>query len=366
MCAGLLVWCVVFFLCSDKNCYEFGVDYVDGEELRYVDGGVANRGACESLCRETEGCTHYSYFSSSLLPYHLRGSCSLRHFQSAPGDRVEIELGHFDTPEGQPGAVLSPEKDYRDGRSFVLFAPLECPLSNGTSATVSRSSAASRRRRNKQGRDGVAAVADEESLCLERDTDYWGGDLVSFKGCESAEACRAYCTHTDGCTAFTYVPMRRRCYLKWEGAQKITVVGHISGPRCCQSALSSADTSTSPPAKPSLMIAVSDDHATTASPACPRRRSDPCLYTGFDYAGHDLETVPKVVSAYKCYELCTGDSLCEVWTHVPRDQLCFLKASDAPQKSLARGYVRDRLETSPLAVTGFSDCEPIYGGRDAT
>ncbi|PHJ25925.1 pan domain-containing protein [Cystoisospora suis] len=346
--------------CPDKYCYEFNVDYVDGEELRYVGAGVENRGACESLCRETEGCTHYSYFSSHLLPHHLRGSCSLRHFQETPKERVQISLARFDTPDGGDGAFSLTDRHYRENRSFALFAPLDCPLSS-TAQTLSRTSAVRNRKKKSRGDKGKSDNA--ENLCLEKDTDFWGGDLVSFRGCESVEACRAYCTHTDGCTAFTYVPIKRRCYLKWDAAQKLSVVGHISGPRCCQSSPSPPGTSTAggPPA-----MRMSDGHATVTSSACPPPRSNPCLYTGHDYTGYDLEMVPNVISAYKCYELCHNDSLCEVWTHVSYEQLCFLKASGAPHGTLARKFVRDRLVASPAAVTGFSNCDPIYDGRDST
>nr|CEL70865.1 TPA: PAN domain-containing protein, putative [Neospora caninum Liverpool] len=310
--------------CPEKTCYEYNVDYTDGTELRYIGAGVESRGACESLCRQTEGCTHYSYFSTPQLPQHLRGSCSLREFRLAPRNRVTVE-----------GMEIAGDGHSSPMRSLVIFAPLFCEFPQTTTTTTTTS-----------------APPPREPACIRENTDFWGHDLASFKGCASAAACKQICQSVDGCVAFTYAAMTKKCYLKWSAAVEKHVEGHESGPRCCDAA-------------PDSSIAGGDG---ADSPACPPPREAACVFAGRDYLGRDIASRKGPVSAYKCYQLCKAEPRCDVWTHLPAEKLCFLKKADVP-KHLTASEKRLRLQEDFVlaagAITGFADCEPFYG-PDAT
>ncbi|KYF49933.1 PAN domain-containing protein, partial [Toxoplasma gondii ARI] len=306
--------------CPEKTCYEYNVDYTDGTELRFFAAGVASRGACESLCRQTEGCTHYSYYSTPQLPRHLRGSCSLRAFRFAPRNRVTVE-GLEAAGDGHSGAT----------RASVVFAPLFCEYPQTTTTTTTT----------------TTPPPSSKLSCNRPNTDFWGHDLASFKGCVSADACQRICQSVDGCVGFTYVKLMQKCYLKWSATVERHVEGHESGPRCC--AVAGSDAS-------------SDGDG--AGFVCPAQRKKPCVFAGQDYPGHDITIKLDTVSAYKCFQLCKAERRCEVWTHRPEKKMCFLKWAEIPfyqTVSEKRLLLQEEFVVAPGAITGFADCEPFYG-----
>ncbi|PFH38106.1 hypothetical protein BESB_004470 [Besnoitia besnoiti] len=310
--------------CPEDDCYEFNVDYTDGRELRHVGAGIGSRGACESLCRETGRCTHYSYFASHLLPHRIRGSCSLREFTSTPRDRVTIGGLERSIDGGHATSA----------RSSVIFAPLSCRLPKTTTTTTT-----------------TAAPPLHETLCTRENTDFWGHDLASFKSCSSSVACQQICKTVDGCVGFTYVPLKKKCHLKWSTAMETYVEGHESGPRCC------------PPQFPDEAI---DDGSVDgeAGGLCPPARDTPCLFPGRDYPGNDIDYREGVVSAYKCYHICREMLECDIWTHLPGERLCFLKQADSPSEPTRPPHRQELVEgmTQVIgSITGFADCEPVYG-----
>ncbi|XP_026193977.1 uncharacterized protein LOC34621984, partial [Cyclospora cayetanensis] len=81
-----------FNLCPEQACGSPGVDFPDGEELGFVAGGIPSPAVCRRLCLAASGCTHYFFWTSSLLSESLRGSCSLRRYPKLSQEQLHEQL----------------------------------------------------------------------------------------------------------------------------------------------------------------------------------------------------------------------------------------------------------------------------------
>ncbi|OEH78587.1 PAN domain-containing protein [Cyclospora cayetanensis] len=77
---------------SKQACGSPGVDFPDGEELGFVAGGIPSPAVCRRLCLAASGCTHYFFWTSSLLSESLRGSCSLRRYPKLSQEQLHEQL----------------------------------------------------------------------------------------------------------------------------------------------------------------------------------------------------------------------------------------------------------------------------------
>ncbi|KAL8274615.1 hypothetical protein Esti_001444 [Eimeria stiedai] len=157
--------------------------------------------------------------------------------------------------------------------------------------------------------------------CSQVGIDLFGGDIIDTEVAND-RACQYQCTAVEGCRYYTYIPSRRRCYLKGENIEPRPHEEAISGPRVCPNA---------------------------GAISCE-------LHT--DFMGHDLQAFyGTVFDVQSCQQLCQGFNNCFYFTFVESQASCYLKDQNAEE---GREY-------NSATFSGARDCDlslsptfPVY------
>ncbi|KAL8429804.1 hypothetical protein ACSSS7_006327 [Eimeria intestinalis] len=223
---------------------------------------------------------------SELLPVSppvtsLRFGCFLENTDYPGGDISSLEGKVFSASECQK------QCQGVEGCELFTFVPTtsSCYLKRGSAVSSVIS----------EGLISGPRVCPGPVSCSQVGIDLFGGDIIDTEVAND-RACQYQCTAVDGCHYYTFIPSRKRCYLKGENIDPRPHDEAISGPRKCP-----------------------DSDAISCE-----------LHT--DFKGHDLQAFYGTVhNVHSCQQLCQGFNNCFYFTFVESEAACYLKDQNAEE-----------------------------------
>ena len=163
---------------------------------------------------------------------------------------------------------------------------------------------------------------------------FTGGFLETKKNVETSEKCSELCSSNKECEAASYAPNTKSCFLRdssrvgptetvFATKNKIVSFDFACGENTSKSTDDSkTDTAVKQTAESSSTNTIEESTLNQA-----------CYLAGQVFTGGYLETKKGVVSAEKCFELCSSSKECSTATFAPNTKSCFLRDSsrEGPQ-----------------------------------